>query len=115
MDLEKFERSARAVYPRSIVYSFDDCMRVFKYYFEAYSHFTGNDHPVLTGMQIQSIMKKMPVLVGEAARGACDIEPNEYKSVIDRYFGTFFPDCDYRISHFFSGRIRESKYFEALR
>ena len=33
MDLEKFERSARAVYPRSIVYSFDDCMRVFKYYF----------------------------------------------------------------------------------
>ena len=115
MDFERFINTAREFYPKNIVYSFADCISVFKYYFDAYSHFTGKDHPVLTGKQMQSIMKKMPVLVGEAARGACDIEPNEYKSVIDRYFGTFFPDCDYRILHFFSGRIRESKYFEALR
>ena len=115
MEIEKFESLAKAVYPKNIAYSFDDCLRVFKYYFNAYSRFTGSDHPVLSGMQIQNIMKRMPVLIGEASRGACDIEPEEYDAVIDRYFGTFFPECDYKIFHFFSGRIRESKYFEVLR
>lgn len=41
-------------------------------------------------------------------------EPTDYPYLIEAYFKTSFKDCDYNICHFFSGRIRELRFFETL-
>ena len=45
---------------------------------------------------------------------SCDglIEPFNYKEMIDNYFYTHYPNCDRNICHFFSGKIRELKFYE---
>jgi len=34
------------------------------------------------------------------------IDPLEYPDIIDEYFESDFKNCNYRINHFFSGKIR---------
>lgn len=34
--------------------------------------------------------------------------------MIDAYFETEFYDCNYRINHFFSGQIRELRFYEEI-
>ena len=93
-------------------FSFDDCMMVFCLYFDAYRDFTGTAHPVPAGKQIAAIMEKMPF--ADKAR-TIPLEPKDYEVLIPAYFlVTSFQDCDHRIYHFFSGDIRENRYYETL-
>lgn len=92
-------------------FSFDDCMAVFHMYFEAYRDFTGEDHPWLSYKQIASCMEKMPF--ADTKRNI-PLEVDHYEALIPTYFLTPFPNCDYRISHFFSGDIRKNRYYETL-
>ena len=41
-----------------------------------------------------------------------DIDPDCYEDMIDRHFRTRYRNCDYNINHFFSGRIRELRFYE---
>lgn len=93
-------------------FSFDDCMTVFRTFFDAYHDFTGTDHPVPGGKQIAAIMEKMPY----ADKGRkIPLEPEDYETLIAAYFLTpAFQDCDHRIYHFFSGDIRENRYYETI-
>lgn len=108
-DFDKFKRIAASVYPDNAGYSFEDAMRVFRYFFERYEEMAGEAHPPIKSSQIVRICQDMPYI--DQVR---DIPPDAYPVLIDKYFQTPYRNCNYRINHFFSGRIRELRFFEEL-
>ena len=115
-DFEKFEKIAADIYPLEGPYSFAESMSVFKYFFAKYEEFMGEPHPPVRSEQIARICRCMPYIDRrECSGGQCaDIMPTDYPVLIDKYFATKYRNCDYRICHFFSGRIRELKFYEGL-
>lgn len=94
-------------------YSVDDVLEVFAYFFSAYASFANQEHPPLRKEQIRKIIEQMPFT--DIHHGAiADIDHDSYPVMIDSYFATPFRNCDYRINHFFSGQIREMRYYEEL-
>ena len=109
-DFERFEDIAKSVYPET-PYSFAESMSVFRYFFGAYEQAMGHPHPPIRTSQIVRICQDMPYLTQEYKGGSyADIDAEAYPAVIDAYFGSDFKNCDYRINHFFSGRIREMRF-----
>lgn len=116
-DFEKFKRVAASVYPLKAVYSFDEAMGVFQYFFEKYEEMTGEVHPPIRASQIVRICQDMPYIdtnPGDSDGIYEDIAADDYPVLIDKYFSTPFKNCNYRINHFFSGKIRENRFFEEL-
>lgn len=113
MDFEQFRKICAWIY-RTVDaghFKFEDCMKVFSLYFEAYRDFTGKGHPIPSFKQIVEIMEKMPF--ADTDREIA-LEPEDYEILIPAYFLVRFSDCDYRISHFFAGDIRKNRYYETL-
>lgn len=109
-DFEKFAKITASVYPQS-VYSLQDALNVFSYYFEQYEKHMGKPHPPIRASQIARICLDMPYIIREG--GYCeDISPDGYYAMINKHFETKYRHCDYNINHFFSGRIRELRFFE---
>lgn len=114
-DFERFIVSAKLAYRRcgSSAYSFEEVLRVFRYYFETYELIFGEAHPMISIDQIVRIIDCMPFIFDGGKM--IDIYPDEYETIIDQHFNTrYMAGCDYNINHFFSGRIREMRYFETL-
>lgn len=109
-DFDKFTEIAANVYSGG-VYSLEDALNVFRCFFARFEVFTGEAHPAIKKGQIAELMAAMPYIDGRRS-GLCDIEPEAYPEIIDRYFETPFRDCNYRINHFFSGRVRELRMQE---
>lgn len=111
-DFEKFADITASVYPQS-VYSLQDALSVFRYYFEQYEKHMGRPHPAIKASQIVRICQDMPYIV-QTDRGAYieDVSPDAYRAMIDKHFATRYRRCDYNINHFFSGKIRELRFFE---
>ena len=110
-DFERFGIAAKLAYRRSEsnAFSFNEVLQVFQYYFETYELVFGIAHPMISINQITRIIEKMPFI------GDDDILTLEdYQVIIDQHFITKYRDCDYNINHFFSGRIREMRYYETL-
>lgn len=42
-----------------------------------------------------------------------DISPDAYYAMIDQHFATKYKNCDYNINHFFSGKVRELRFYES--
>ena len=113
-DFEKFSDITASVYPGG-AYSLEDALSVFRYYFERYERYTGRPHPPIKASQIVRICQDMPYIGRECSRGRyAGIEPENYPTLIDKYFVTKYRNCDRNINHFFSGRIRELKFYEGL-
>lgn len=110
-DFERFIIAARLAYRRcgGSAYSFEEVLRVFQYYFETYELIFGEAHPMISIDQIARVITKMPFISDDSI-----IAPEDYKIIIDQHFITNYQHCDYNINHFFSGRIREMRYFETL-
>lgn len=108
-DFDKFSQITASVYPPS-GYSLQDALQVFKYYFEQYEKHTGKIHPPIKASQIVRICQDMPYLT--IGNYYPDVSPEDYKIMIDKHFETKYRVCDYNINHFFSGRIRELRYYE---
>ena len=115
-DFGRFTTSVKLAYRRcnGSSYSLDDVLRVFLYYFETYELVMNKAHPTLTIEQIANIIDKMPFVLDEEheKRGMIDISSDEYRAMIDQHFITKYRNCDYNINHFFSGRIRDMRYYE---
>lgn len=111
-DFKKFAQIAASVYPGG-VYSLDDVLQVFSYYFKKYEQHTGRPHPPIRASQIMRIAQDMPHLTQES-KGCSyeDISPLDYRTMIDQHFATKYRRCDYNINHFFSGRIRALHFYE---
>ena len=111
-DFEKFANITASVYPQN-GYSLNDALSVFWYYFEQYEQYMGKPHPPIKASQIVRICQDMPYIT-QTDRGAYieDVSPDAYRAMIDKHFATKYQRCDYNINHFFSGRIRELRFFE---
>lgn len=90
-------------------YSLNDALSVFHAYFDEYEKRMGRPHPPIRATQIASIMRKMPWIGDDTY-----IEPESYRVLIWKHFQTRYRNCDYNINHFFSGRIRELRFYEEL-
>lgn len=94
-------------------YTLEEILSVFRYYFEKYEEYRGEPHPNLRLEQIKRIIQIMPYLDKNFLSGACsDIDADCYPALIDQHFQTEYRQCDYRINHFFSGCIRELRFYE---
>lgn len=125
-DFHRFSRIAARVYNDSNLYSLQDCLSVFKHYFEAYEEFTGRVHPPIRASQIARIMQDMPYMDSAPSKElfeeikkiapqwepSPDFTPDLYPLIIRRHFETKYRHCDYNINHFFSGKIRELRFCE---
>lgn len=110
-DFDKFKRITASVYSES-PYSLEDILSVFHYYFEKYEEYTGKAHSPIRANQIVHIIQVMPWADGEGRE--IDLEPFCYPVLIDKHFQTQYRHCDYNINHFFSGRIRELRFYEEI-
>ena len=94
-------------------YTLEEVLSVFRCYFEQYERYMGEPHPHIRLDQIKHIIHVMPYMDKEFASGADpDLEPDCYPILIDQHFQTAYKNCDYRINHFFSGAIRELRFYE---
>lgn len=126
-DFDRFSRIATNVYNDKNLYSLEDCLRIFKCYFEKYEEFIGHAHPPIKASQISRIMLNMPYIETETSEKrieelkkifpewtpTADIAPEIYPLIIQLHFKTKYRNCDYNINHFFSGWIRDYRILEA--
>ncbi|MGI6013709.1 MAG: hypothetical protein ACOX7K_05435 [Oscillospiraceae bacterium] len=115
-NIREFREVATAAYREAeTTYTLGEALSVFTYFFAAYEAARGEPHPPIRKQQIIRIMEAMPYIEqADRGNGIVDIEAEYYPALIDAYFKTDFPNCNYRINHFFSGRIRELRYYEEL-
>lgn len=111
-NFEEFSKRVAVLYTPG-PYTIVDTLQVFEFYFSTYEKHFGRPHPNIKSSQIVGIMAAMPFFNKEDQGGSvADIMPEFYRYLILRYFNTRYRHCDYNINHFFSGRIRELRYFE---
>lgn len=110
-DFDRFSISAKLAYRRchGSAYSFEEVLQVFRYYFDTYELIFDTAHPMISIAQIVRIIERMPLLSDEL-----DIAPDSYETIIDQHFATKYRNCDYNINHFFSGQIRDLRFYETL-
>ena len=114
-DFDKFANITARVFPSDGEYSLEDALSVFKYYFERYEEHTGHPHPPIRADQIVRIIRTMPWLCETSKCGSCvELEPFCYPPLIDKHFATKYRHCDFNINHFFTGKIRELRFYEEL-
>ncbi len=114
MEKNTFTELVGDCYPEELPYSEEECLEVFEAFFRAYAYYTGEEHPNLRREQLRQIMLNMPY-IDKKDGSTLFIEPYYYPEMIEAYFRTKYKGSDYRINHFFSGRIRELKLYEAQR
>lgn len=112
-DFSTFSILAGKAYDHGCPWRLVDVLRVFRWYFKAYEKWFGRPHPPIRMAQIRRIINTMPFLE-ENLGGYPDLEPEDYRALIDQHFMTQYVACDYNINHFFSGRIRELRFHEVF-
>lgn len=114
-DFEKFQKILEHVYPECYTdFSLDDTSSVFLQYFIAYEEHTGHAHPPIKAEQIKRIVEKMDSWDDGFGRTEF-VLPFQYEYMIYQHFKTKYRRCDFNINHFFSGRIREMRYYDSER
>lgn len=124
-DFQRFAKVAASVYNQGNPYSLEECLNVFRLYFQTYEEYMGRPHPPIRASQIARIMQDIPFLERpdpefmKWLKETCNynpvsgIDPDTYPILIQLHFKTKYRCCDYNINHFFSGRIRELRLHEA--
>ena len=111
-DFDKFADIAAAAFPDG-GYTLPEALAVFRYYFGQYEAYMGGPHPPIRAAQIVRIVQEMPYITEtDKGNSMLAIIPECYPAMIDRHFQTRYNRCDYNINHFFSGRIRELRFYE---
>ena len=120
-DFSLFSRLAANAYSgiENPLLSLNTVLAIFGYYFQQYEVHTGHSHPPIRTSQISSIIQRMPYVSDSIYPSIPDFDDDEnavlcYEAMIDKHFKTRYRNCDYNINHFFSGRIRELRFFEEL-
>ena len=119
MDFERFSEIVRKQWAilneevEALPYTVEDYLGVFQCFFDTYEQFRGEPYPPLKADQVRRVMLRMPYII---VSGECfDIGPEDYtETLIPAYFNTQYK-ADYRINHFFSGRVREMKFYESMK
>lgn len=116
MDYDIFDKLVSRVYhEEEDPWTLEEYIWVFHKFFDTYRKTFSELHPHISQRQIRAIMDKMPYLTCESRYNTEeDLAPEDYGPMIDRYFDMDWENCDYRINHFFSGQIREMRFYEVL-
>ena len=110
-DFGRFEDIVRCYFPRNSEYTVDEVLSVFYTYFALYEEWHFDPHPIIRIPQIINIISKMKY--AEYMNGVLiELEPENYRPMIEKHFQTEYKNCDYNINHFFAGKIRAMRYFE---
>lgn len=113
-DFTRFSEVAASVYNEGNPYPLEDVLEIFREYFREYELHMGHAHPAIRASQVARIVLDMPWIFQNALSPQyADIAPDQYKAIIRRHFETKYRRCDYNINHFFSGKIREMRFYEA--
>lgn len=59
-DFQRFAKVAASVYNQGNPYSLEECLKVFRLYFQTYEEYMGCSHPPIRASQIARIMQDMP-------------------------------------------------------
>ena len=110
-DFETFEEMAASVYQEENLYTLEEYLQVFRWYFQTYEQHTGRPHPFISREQIARIMLTMPTDGAPRALGET-IYYRMYRFLIPMHFHTKYRRCDYNINHFFSGKVRLYRMYE---
>lgn len=114
-DFETFAKLAERAYNEDVPsmdgFTLAEALDVFRRYFQEYERCRGEPHPPIRLEQIRAIMEEMPGVMDGHDR-YIDLDPEDYPAMIERHFHTRYRHCDYNINHFFSGRVREMRYYE---
>lgn len=118
-DFDRFTVTAKLAYRRigGSRFSLEDVLGIFRYYFETYELVFGEAHPMISLNQTASIIEKMPCMADESEIGGIsgdELDPEMYPLLIDQHFTTNYRNCDFNINHFFSGFIRNYRFFETM-
>lgn len=115
-NFDLFSRITASVYRQmESPFSLEEVLDIFYYFFSGYEEAIGEAHPGIRRDQIRQIIEIMPYSSRDGAgfdSKVIDFSPDDYPYMIDAYFATEFAYCNYRINHFFSGQIRELRYYE---
>lgn len=113
-DFEKFTARAIRAYREcgGSYFTLEEALSVFRYYFARYEQTFHAPHPMISIPQIARILDKMPVPEGSVCENIEEFTPEDYPHMIDQHFATRYRNCDYNINHFFSGKIRDLRFYE---
>lgn len=113
-DFDKFTERATQAYESCgwSTYTLDNVLAVFWYYFAVYEGKFQKPHPMISREQIERIIYKMPYEAGTECPNIHGFAFDDYPKIIRRHFATKYRNCDYNINHFFSGKIRDLRYYE---
>ena len=94
------------------VWSLGDCISVFRHYYQTYVNTFRRDHPHISNETVSRIIEALPRIPDEYGATLIELEPEDYKVLIDAHFKTKYPQCNYSIAHFMSGKIRLLRYYK---
>lgn len=113
-DLKFFEKQFNKAFDE-VYTSADKCiaLNVFKYFIDRYEEVFGEDHPRISTVSLKTMLENWDDFENSSFADGLDEEC--YQEMIDFYFTQNFKQhCDYAITHFFSGKIRENCYYKTL-
>lgn len=113
MNYNIFDRLVASVYQEKDAWPLEGYIYVFHKYFDTYEEYFQEPHPHISKANIRKLMDKMPYLSCESRHDTDEyLDPDSYDALIERYFELDWQHCDYNVNHFFSGQIREMRFYE---
>lgn len=113
MDYNIFDRLVVSVYHEGDDWPLEGYLFVFHKYFDTYEKSFQEPHPHISKANIRKLMDKMPYLSCESRYDTDEhLAPEAYGPMIEQYFKIDWQNSDYNINHFFSGQIREMRFYE---
>jgi len=86
----------------------EDVFRIIEYFYQKYHEVFGCPHPILTQHTMDNVVAS--IIMGTDL--VQDVDFKIYKELIDSYFELDMPNCDYHITHFVSGHVRDYRWYD---
>jgi len=86
----------------------DEVFRIIEYFYQKYYEVFGCPHPIMT----QKTMDNVVASIISGTDLVKDVDFEIYQGLIDSYFELDMPNCDYHITHFVSGHVRDYRWYD---
>lgn len=86
----------------------DEVIRIVNYFYRKYQEVFGCPHPIMT----QNTMDNVVASIISGTDLVKDVDFEIYRGLIDSYFELDMPNCDYHITHFVSGHVRDYRWYD---
>lgn len=107
----------RAIFQRNLAKAYSHCrernagtlldleesFEIFIIFFDEFERQTGTEHPFLSTANLERFLLKLPF----TAEGE-ELDETAYRDIIPLYFHQHYKNCDFRVTHFLTGKIRDN-------